>query len=137
MDDELRDKIQSFKCFTIDKPPIKLVNHYKEELLAMQDALNVISGKWKMQIIALLCNGEFRLSDLERGIPKITQKKLAKELAILEHYNLIEKIVHNSKTNHVTYKLQDYGYTLVPLIIELTHWGKAYRKHKLKPSTKI
>ena len=94
----------------------------------MQDALNIISGRWKMQIIALLCNGEFRYSELEKGLPKITPRMLSKELKDLEINELVERKVYDSTPVKVTYKLADYGYTLVPLIIELTNWGKAHRE---------
>ena len=134
MDKELQAKIEEFKSYRIDKPPLEIIKHYKKELQAMQDALDIISGKWKMQIIALLCNGEFRYSELEKGLPKISPKMLSKELKDLEINELVERKVYDSLPVKVTYKLTDYGYTLVPLIIELTNWGKAHRE-KINEST--
>lgn len=128
MDKELQAKIEEFKSYRIDKPPLEIIEHYKEELRAMQDALDIISGRWKMQIIALLCNGEFRYSELEKGLPKISPRMLSKELKDLEINELVERKVYDSLPVKVTYKLADYGYTLVPLIIELTNWGKAHRE---------
>ena len=46
----------------------------------------------------------------------------------LEINELVERKVYDSLPVKVTYKLADYGYTLVPLIIELTNWGKDHRK---------
>jgi len=134
MDKELHAKIEEFKSYRIDKPPLEIIEHYKEELRAMQDALDIISGRWKMQIIALLCNGEFRYSELEKGLPKITPRMLSKELRALEINGLILRTVYDSLPLKVTYKLADYGYTLVPLIIELTNWGKQHRE-KIKTAT--
>ncbi len=128
MDKELQAKIDEFKSYRIDKPPLEIIEHYKEELRAMQDGLDIISGRWKMQIIALLCNGEFRYSELEKGLPKISPRMLSKELKDLEINELVERKVYDSLPVKVTYKLADYGYTLVPLIIELTNWGKAHRE---------
>ena len=128
MNKELQAKIEEFKSYRIDKPPLEIIEHYKEELRAMQDALEIISGRWKMQIIALLCNGEFRYSELEKGLPKISPRMLSKELKDLEINELVERKVYDSLPVKVTYKLADYGYTLVPLIIELTNWGKAHRE---------
>ena len=128
MNKELQAKIEEFKSYRIDKPPLEIIEHYKEELRAMQDALDIISGRWKMQIIALLCNGEFRYSELEKGLPKISPRMLSKELKDLEINELVERKVYDSLPVKVTYKLTDYGYTLVPLIIELTNWGKDHRK---------
>ena len=132
MDKELQAKIEEFKSYRIDKPPLEIIEHYKEELRAMQDALDIISGRWKMQIIALLCNGEFRYSELEKGLPKISPRMLSKELKDLEINELVERKVYASLPVKVTYKLADYGYTLVPLINELTNWGKAHREIIIK-----
>ena len=134
MDKELQSKIEEFKSYRVDKPPLEIFEHYKDELRAMQDALDIISGRWKMQIIALLCNGEFRYSELEKGIPKITPRMLSKELKDLEINGLILRTVYDSLPLKVTYKLADYGYSLVPLIIELTNWGKQHRE-KIKTAT--
>ena len=114
MNKELQAKIEEFKSYRIDKPPLEIIEHYKEELRAMQDALDIISGRWKMQIIALLCNGEFRYSELEKGLPKISPRMLSKELKDLEINELVERKVYASLPVKVTYKLADYGYTLVP-----------------------
>ena len=132
MNKELQAKIEEFKSYRIDKPPLEIIEHYKEELRAMQDALEIISGRWKMQIIALLCNGEFRYSELEKGLPKISPRMLSKELKDLEINELVERKVYASLPVKVTYKLADYGYTLVPLINELTNWGKAHREIIIK-----
>ena len=132
MDKELQAKINEFKSYRIDKPPLEIIEYYREELRAMQDALDVISGRWKMQIIALLCNGEFRYSELEKGLPKISPRMLSKELKDLEINELVERKVYDSLPVKVTYKLADYGYTLVPLINELTNWGKAHRQKIIK-----
>ena len=91
-------KIEGFKSYRIDKPPLEIIEHYKEKLGAMQDALDIISGRWKMQIIALLCNGEFRYSELEKGLPKISPRMLSKELKDLEINELVERKVYDSET---------------------------------------
>jgi|TARA_B100000497_G_C7464146_1_gene286547 DNA-binding HxlR family transcriptional regulator len=134
MDKSLKERIEDFKSYRIDKPPLEIIEHYKRDLLAIQDSMEIIQGRWKMSIIALLCNGEFRYSELERGLPKITPRMLSKELRELEINGLILRTVYDSRPIKVTYKLADYGYTLVPLIIELTNWGKQHRE-KIKTAT--
>ncbi len=57
---------------------------------------------------------------------------LSKELKDLEINGLVERKVYDSIPVKVTYKLADYGYTLVPLIIELTNWGLEHRKMIMK-----
>ncbi|MDW3646034.1 MAG: helix-turn-helix domain-containing protein [Bacteroidia bacterium] len=132
MDKALKDKIEEFKSYRIDKPPLEIIEHYRKELQAIQDTMEIVQGRWKMPIIALLCNGEFRYSELEKGIPKITPRMLSKELKDLEINELVKRKVYDTIPVKVTYKLTDYGYTLVPLIIELTNWGKQHREYLMK-----
>lgn len=132
MDRALKDKIKEFKSYRIDKPPLEIIEHYRKELQAIQDTMEIVQGRWKMPIITLLCNGEFRYSELEKGIPKITPRMLSKELKGLEINELVKRKVYDTIPVKVTYKLTDYGYTLVPLIIELTKWGKQHREYLMK-----
>ena len=132
MDKALRDKIEEFKSYRIDKSPLEIIEHYRKDLQAIQDTMEIVQGRWKMPIIALLCNKEFRYSELEKGIPKISPRMLSKELKDLEINELVKRKVYDTIPVKVTYKLTDYGYTLVPLIIELTTWGKQHREYLMK-----
>ncbi len=132
MDKILKDKIKEFKSYRIDKSPLEIIEYYRKDLQAIQDTMEIVQGRWKMSIIALLCNKEFRYSELEKGIPRISPRMLSKELKDLEINGLIERKVYNSIPVKVTYKLADYGYTLVPLIIELTNWGHQHRNYIIK-----
>jgi DNA-binding HxlR family transcriptional regulator len=49
-------------------------------VLAINDTMNVINGKWKLPIIGSLLYGKKRFKELEREIPKITPRILSKEL---------------------------------------------------------
>lgn len=110
----------------------EVLTTYEEELLALHDTLDILSGKWKMQIVALLCNGEFRYSELKAAIPKITPRMLSKELKALEQHQLITRTVYDTTPVQVTYQLTEYGETLVPLIIALVEWGQEHRKKTAK-----
>lgn len=136
MDKALKDKIEKFKSYRIDKPPLEIIEHYRKDLQAIQDAMEIVQGRWKIPIISILCNGEFRYSELEKGLPKITPRMLSKELKDLEINELVQRKVYDTIPVKVTYKLADYGYTLVPLIIELTNWGKQHREYLMKERKK-
>ena len=137
MDKSLKEIIEEFKSYRIEKPPLEIIEHYKRDLQAIQDSMEIIQGRWKMSIIALLCNGEFRYSELEKGLPKITPRMLSKELRALEINGLILRTVYDSLPLKVTYKLADYGYTLIPLIIELTNCDILYGQDKSKCASHI
>ena len=120
--------IQEFKSAPKVDDPIQTIQKYRGELRAIGDAMDCLSGRWKMPIICLLCAGEFRFSELKTGIPKITPRMLSKQLKELEAYELIERTVHPTSPVKVCYKLSDYGYSLAPIIVELVHWGKTHRR---------
>ena len=49
----------------------------KPELCNVDDALNILVGKWKpIILLTLLKEGTKRFSDLKRSVPGITQKML-------------------------------------------------------------
>lgn len=120
--------IQEFKSAPKADNPIQAIEQYRGELRAIGDAMDCLSGRWKMPIICLLCAGEFRFSEMKTGIPRITPRMLSKHLKELESYELIERTVHSNSPIKVSYKLSDYGYSLAPIIVELVHWGKTHRK---------
>jgi DNA-binding HxlR family transcriptional regulator len=48
-------------------------------ILPVRDALEVLSGKWKLPIIISLMFGNKRFSHIAKEIPNITDKMLSKE----------------------------------------------------------
>ena len=108
------------------------VNH-KERLLGMNDAMDVLSGKWKIQLIGtLIFKGKMRFMDLLREIDGIAAKMLSKELQDLESHRLITRTVLQTKPITVEYEITDYGKSLRPLIIEITDWGINHRREIMK-----
>lgn len=94
----------------------------------VQDALYVLSGKWKLPIIIALKFGNKRFSEIAREIPKITDRMLSKELRELEMNQLVSRKVYDSVPVVVEYSLTEYGSTLNPAIEALYKWGLEHRK---------
>ena len=61
--------------------------------MAIRDALDVLNGKWKLQIVIAISAGQSKFKDIERQIPKITSRMLSKELKNLEEHQLIKRVV--------------------------------------------
>ncbi len=97
-------------------------------LLPVKDALDVLSGKWKLQIILSLTFGKKRFKQIQREIPGLTPKMLSKELKELEMNELATRTVYDTLPVTVEYELTNYGKTLKPLIGELHAWGSKHRK---------
>lgn len=99
-----------------------------KQLLPVKDALDVLSGKWKLQIILSLSFGKKRFKQIQREIPGLTPKMLSKELKELEMNELVSRQVRDTVPVTVEYELTGYGKTLKPLIGELHKWGTKHRK---------
>ncbi|MGQ3013869.1 MAG: winged helix-turn-helix transcriptional regulator [Flavobacteriales bacterium] len=97
-------------------------------MLTVRDALDVISGKWKVLIIISIMSGNKRFREIERSIPKISSKVLAKELKDLEEHQLIKRTVYDALPVLVEYTATDYVFTLEKVIEELHNWGLNHRK---------
>lgn len=97
-------------------------------MLTVCDALDVISGKWKILIIISIMSGHKRFREIERSIPKISSKVLAKELKDLEEHQLIKRTVYDESPVLVEYTATDYVFTLQNVIEELHQWGANHRK---------
>lgn len=97
-------------------------------MLPIRDALDVISGKWKMMILVSIRHNNKRFREIERSIPKITSKVLAKELKDLEQHTLIKRTVYDDYPVVIEYTLTDYAMTLEKVMKELHTWGTNHRK---------
>jgi DNA-binding HxlR family transcriptional regulator len=107
-------------------------NHH-ERLMGMRDAIEVLSGKWKMELIGtLLFGGKMRFMDLMREVTGIAAKMLSKELQDLEAHQLVKRTVRQTKPITVEYEITEYGKSLEPVVIEICQWGLAHRKKIMK-----
>jgi DNA-binding HxlR family transcriptional regulator len=97
-------------------------------ILPVSDAINTLSGKWKLPIIISLQFGNKRFSEIAKDIPKITDRMLSKELRDLEMNKLIKRTVYDTVPVVVEYSLTEYGESLDDLIAELYKWGTKHRK---------
>ncbi len=104
-------------------------------ILPVRDALDILSGKWKLPIIISLSFGNKRFSQMAREIPGITDKMLSKELRELEINELVKRTVFDTVPVVVEYSMTSYGKTLEKLIDALHEWGSQHRKRIIKKSS--
>jgi DNA-binding HxlR family transcriptional regulator len=101
----------------------------KTRILAIKDAMEILSGKWKLHILGTLLQGnKLRFMDLLREVDGIAPKMLTKELQDMEVNQLINRNVCNTKPITVEYEVTEYGKTLQPIIDEIVNWSIAYRR---------
>ncbi|MDH2207805.1 MULTISPECIES: winged helix-turn-helix transcriptional regulator [Empedobacter] len=101
-----------------------------ENLLAMNDTLDILGGKWKLLVLHYLIIRERdtnTFKKMERDIEGISAKMLSKELKDLEVNKMVYREVQNTKPVTVAYSITDYGKTTKEIIDVLVDWGKNHR----------
>lgn len=113
---------------------IKITNNECDaHVRAVNDAMYVLSGKWKISILASLCFNETRrFTDLLHDVNGISNKMLSKELKELEINKLAQRMVLDTHPVTVIYKLTDHGKKLTSVIRNLSDWGVEHRKQIIK-----
>lgn len=87
-------------------------------------AIEVLGGKWKPPILALLSEGAQRYVDLEAALGDVTPPMLVRQLRQLEDAGLVAR---ESAPRHVEYSLTRLGRSVLPLVDDLRAWGARYR----------
>ena len=98
----------------------------------VQASINVLAGKWKVQILWHLSFGPRRFAELRRKLSKISEKVLTQQLRQLESDAVVSRSVTASAPPQVTYALNKEGRKLVPMMESLCDWGSAH--FGIKPS---
>jgi DNA-binding HxlR family transcriptional regulator len=88
----------------------------------IEEAMQVLSGRWPTLLIYYLKDGTKRFSDLRRDNPTISHKMLAFELRKLEEAGIVERTEFEGYPLRVEYDLAPAGHRLVPLIDALGDW---------------
>jgi len=98
-------------------------------LNALEDALYVIGGKWKLKVIIALREGDVkRFNELQRRINGISAKMLSSELKDLEMNGFVSRKVIDQTPVVVEYELTEYSASLSLVLHELVEWGKMHRE---------
>ncbi len=89
----------------------------------VQATINVMSGKWKVQILWHLSFGQLRFAELRRKLGRISEKVLTDQLRQLEADGVIQRHVTHTVPPMVAYFLNAEGEKLVPMMELLCDWG--------------
>jgi DNA-binding HxlR family transcriptional regulator len=98
----------------------------------VQATINVLSGKWKVQILWHLSFGPLRFAEIRDKLSDITEKVLTDQLRQLEHDGVIQRHAARSVPPMVTYSLNAEGEKLVPMMESLCDWGCTH--FQMKPN---
>ena len=91
----------------------------------IRTTLELLGGKWKLLILFQLSNQPFRLSELKRQIPDISEKMLIQELNMLVENKLVSKKAYPEIPPKVEYSLTKLGLKTLPIVDQLAQFGLA------------
>mgnify|MGYP001191132211 CR=1 FL=1 len=89
----------------------------------VDEALFVISGKWKILILWFLKDETLRFGELQKKVKGITQRMLTLHLRKLEKEGIVNRKVYPQIPPKVEYSLTLHGQSLKPLLLDLYDWG--------------
>jgi DNA-binding HxlR family transcriptional regulator len=95
---------------------------------AMKDALDVLSGCWKLPILVALYDKPKRFKEIAKDVEGISDKMLSKELKDLEVNRLVKRTVHSTFPPTVEYSATEHTATLNDVMLALREWGLVHRK---------
>jgi DNA-binding HxlR family transcriptional regulator len=106
----------------------KRLKKMKEKGIPVMDcpvkkALEIVGGKWKLQIINQVGNDVRRYGELKRLLPDISEKMLIQELKSLVEYGILEKRSYHEIPPRVEYFLTKKGKKVLPLIEAIKAFG--------------
>jgi DNA-binding HxlR family transcriptional regulator len=94
---------------------------------AIEVAIEVVGGRWKLAILSQLFTGTKRFGELRRALPAVTQRMLTRQLRELEADGLVTRTIYREIPPKVEYSLTEIGRSLEQTAKLLDEWGNWYR----------
>lgn len=88
----------------------------------VDQALEVVAGKWKPLILWRLHAGTLRFGELQRAVPGVTQRMLTLQLRELERDGLVERTAYAEVPPRVEYALTAPARKLMPVMEGMGAW---------------
>jgi DNA-binding HxlR family transcriptional regulator len=109
-----------WKNAQICKPGGSMRNNYG---CPVQGTINVLGGKWKVQVIWHLGFGPKRFAQLRDLLAPVSEKVLAAQLRQLETDGVVDREITPTSPPKVTYSLSAAGQELIAPMNILCGWG--------------
>ena len=90
---------------------------------ALRSAVEVLTAKWSVPVLAKLSEGTLRFGELLRTVDGVSRRMLAATLRQLERDGLVLRHVYARVPARVEYELSDTGEELLSALAPLLGWG--------------
>ena len=97
------------------------------EVLAIADTMDVLRGKWTVEVLTAIVCGNVRFKDILAAIPNLSDKVLAERLRMMQADCLIDRC--ELPTPH--YSLTSHGRDLFAVVYRMSDWGLQHRRKML------
>ena len=119
------------------KAPIMTYEEFKEKVgsviltgegnCPVTPVVQMLQGKWKLQILYELCiKCPMRFGELKKVLKPITNTMLTNALKELEGDGLVHREQYNEIPPRVEYSLTEKGTDLLPIFYAISQWGMKY-----------
>jgi DNA-binding HxlR family transcriptional regulator len=113
---------QAFDPLQLRRPPpgdVELIRHINQ-------ALELLHGKWKIHLLFLMARGIHRHSRLLDCLPGASKKVMIDTLRALERDGLVVRHVFAEVPVRVEYSLTHLGWSMTEPLMSLSEWGEAH-----------
>jgi DNA-binding HxlR family transcriptional regulator len=105
------------------RPEGRLTREDLEMIERTRDARDLLSSKWKVDLLYLLARGVRRYSRLYDNLRGASKKMLTDSLRSLERDGLVNRSVYAEVPVRVEYSLTALGWSVTELLIALSDWA--------------
>lgn len=94
----------------------------------VDQALDVLHGKWKVHLLFLMARGVRRHGRLLACLPGLSKKVMTDTLRALERDGLVARRIFAEVPVRVEYSLTPLGWTMTEPLVALSEWGEIHTK---------
>lgn len=97
----------------------------------VEEALKIIGGKWRLQIINAIHHDTQRFGALKRLIPNISEKMLIQELKHLASFGIVDRNAFPEIPPRVEYSLTPLGLKTLTIINYIKEFGEEILENQI------
>ena len=97
-----------------------------ELIRLVDDALDVLQGKWKVHLLFFMARGIHRHSRLLDCLPGASKKVMIDTLRALERDGMVDRRVYAEVPARVEYWLTPLGWTITAPLVALSEWAETH-----------
>jgi DNA-binding HxlR family transcriptional regulator len=98
----------------------------RELIGQIEDALELLQGKWKVHLVFLMARGVHRHCRLLERLPGASKKMMTDTLRTLERDGLVARRIFAEVPLRVEYSLTPLGWTMTDPLMALAEWQQAH-----------